>query len=125
MLSGLIARLVALERRVNDHDTLLRRVWGATLGFGQQIRVLDLSSKAGSGGGGGSGLIRVQIPVGEIPSGSSAQVTLYDADHTLGSDTLTAWNRSGGVIGNATAAKVGYIAYIAREREWQVVQEVC
>lgn len=76
----------------------------------------------GGGGGGGAGLLRAQAPAGGIASGATGIVTLYGADHSLGSETLEAANRTPGAV--AGSAMI-LIAWIAREGEYQVVNEVC
>jgi hypothetical protein len=79
---------------------------------------------AEAAGGSSVGLIRGQVTA-SIASGSSGTVTLYKADHTLGSQTITAFNRSGNTVNSGAATKVVYVAYMPREAEYQVVIEAC
>ncbi len=69
------------------------------------------------------GVLRARTPVGGISPGAVGDVTLYDADHELGEETLAAANRS---ASTAFAGEIDvYVAYSSREREWQVIQRFC
>lgn len=68
------------------------------------------------------GLIRAQAPSGGIAAGAAGACKVYDPDHTLGTYTISARNRTGNDVGDEADV---YVAWIEREREFQVVQEIC